>query len=68
MLFCNVEAESAMSTKTTKEIPNPAGREGRPLSLAPMTETDVLKKLLAAKPEKLQALKKPKKAKAGKKG
>lgn len=53
---------------TKKHNPNPTGREGRPLSLAPMTEADVLKKLLAAKPEKLQALKKPKKAKAAKKG
>lgn len=59
----------AYSMKNTKkQTPNPAGREGRPLSLAPLTEADVLKKLLAAKPEKLQALKKPKKAKVAKKG
>lgn len=56
-----------MATKKTKEVPNPAGREGKPLSLAPMTESDVLRKLLAAKPEKLHALKKAKKAKTAKK-
>lgn len=54
--------------KKDKHNPNPAGSAGRPLSLAPMTETDVLKKLLAAKPEKLDQLKKAKKAKAAKKG
>lgn len=57
-----------MPTQKAKDIPNPAGREGKPLSLAPLTETDVLKKLLAAKPEKLGQLKRAKKAKAAKKG
>ena len=57
-----------MSKKKEEHNPNPAGREGKPLSLAPLTETDVLKKLLAAKPEKLDQLKKAKKAKAAKKG
>lgn len=57
--------------KTQKKIkhnPNPAGREGKPLSLAPMTETDVLKKLLTVKPGKLAELRKPKKVKTTKKG
>lgn len=56
------------TAKKGKHNPNPSGREGRPLSLAPMTETDVLKKLLTVKPEKLAELKKLKKAKAAKKG
>lgn len=57
-----------MPTKKDSEIPNPAGREGKPLSLAPMTETEAPKKLLAAKPATLEKLKKAKKAKAAKKG
>lgn len=57
-----------MKTKKVEHNPNPAGREGKPLSLSPLTETDVLKKLLAAKPEKLDQLKKAKKAEAAKKG
>ena len=57
-----------MSKSKLEHNPNPAGREGKPLSLAPLTETDVLKKLLTVKPKKLAELRKPKKAKAAKKG
>jgi len=43
--------------------PNPAGREGKPFSLAPHSFDDALKKILAAPPEpkepKRKANKKP---------
>lgn len=55
-----------MPTKKSKDVPNPAGREGRPLSLAPLTVEEALRKALSVSPEKLAELKasekKPKKA------
>lgn len=45
-----------MKLKNSKDIPNPAGREGRPLSLAPLTVEEALRKALSVSPEKLQQL------------
>lgn len=42
-----------MGNKKTKDVPNPGGREGRPLSVE-----EALRKMLAVKPEKLAELKK----------
>lgn len=55
-----------MPNKKTEHNPNPSGREGKPLSLAPLTVEEALRKALSISPEKLARLKasekKPKKA------
>lgn len=54
-----------MPAKKDKDIPILAGRDGRPLALAPITTEDALRKLLAVRPETLEELKQGSK-KAGK--
>lgn len=46
-----------MPTKKSKHNPNPMGREGRPLSLAPLTVEEALRKALTVSPKKLAELK-----------
>ena len=46
--------------------PNPAGREGKPFSLAPLSFEQALRKILASPPEPKREAK-PTKKKAGKK-
>jgi len=43
--------------------PNPAGREGKPISLAPYSFEDALKKILKAEPPPKEPKRKPKAAK-----
>ncbi|GEM_PF-5809358 len=47
--------------------PNPAGREGKPFTLAPHSFDDALRKILAAKPEPKPARKSAKKKTPAKK-
>jgi hypothetical protein len=41
-----------------KQTPNPHGREGKPISLAPYSFEDALKKILKAEPPRKEAKKK----------
>ncbi|HEY0547054.1 MAG TPA: hypothetical protein VGC91_16875 [Pyrinomonadaceae bacterium] len=54
-------------SKMKEKTPNPEGKHGKPITLAPMTFDEAVRKILAAPPEPKSAKEKPTKKRADKK-